>query len=181
MRGRSGRQVRAVRPAASEASRPAGPHGGIVLVSHSSELAHAALATVRGLVPGLEVPVHVAAGMPDGSLGTRVGDVVDALERAVGEVAGAGWRCGADDVPGDARVGVLVLADVGGAVMAAQAAVELVHQDAAAAGCALVVSGAPLVEGLLAAYAALGTGQDWQQAAQLADAAAGDKEALARA
>ena len=55
---------------------------GIVVVSHSLELARATAALGRGLVPGLDVRVEIAAGMPGGELGTDATEVAAAIGRA---------------------------------------------------------------------------------------------------
>lgn len=132
---------------------------GIVLVSHSRPLADAALALAQGLVPGLDVPVAVAAGLDGGELGT---DATAVLEAITGLLEG-----GADDV--------LLLADIGSGVMSAHMALELLEAMDPDAASSVRLSPAPLVEGLLAAYAAAGTGQDFAQVVQAADQAAQDK------
>ncbi|WP_172192591.1 dihydroxyacetone kinase phosphoryl donor subunit DhaM [Actinomyces faecalis] len=129
---------------------------GIVVVSHSRPLAEAAVALVAGLVPGLEVRLQIAAGTPDGGLGTDPTDVVAAIEAV------------------DDGEGVLVLADVGSGVMSAQMALELIGPELAERA---VVSPAPLVEGLLAAYAAAGTGCSFTHVCERAASAAADKQA----
>lgn len=118
---------------------------GLVLVSHSLPLAQAALDLARGLVPGLEVPVELAAGLEGGELGTDALAVAVAVERA------------------DDGGGVLVLADLGSGVLSALTALELVDPALAPR---VRVSPAPLVEGLIGAYAAAGTGQSLDQVAQ---------------
>nr|WP_300338088.1 dihydroxyacetone kinase phosphoryl donor subunit DhaM [Actinomyces sp.] len=127
---------------------------GIVVVSHSRQLAEAALDLVAGLVPGLEVSVQLAAGTPDAGLGTDPTDVMAGIEAA------------------DDGEGVLVLADVGSGIMSAQMALELLAPELAER---VVVSPAPLVEGLLAAYAAVGTGCPFDQVCERAADAAQDK------
>ncbi|HSS60200.1 MAG TPA: hypothetical protein VLK30_01945, partial [Candidatus Limnocylindrales bacterium] len=71
---------------------------GIVLVSHSFELAHG-LATMAAQVAGGEVRVEPAGGGPDGSLGTT-GDVV--------------WNA---IVKADSGQGVVVLGDLGSSIL----------------------------------------------------------------
>ena len=75
---------------------------GIVVVSHSRQLAEAAVALVAGLMPSLDVNVQVAAGTPDGGLGTDPTAVMAGIEAA------------------DDSEGVLLLADVGSGIMSAQ-------------------------------------------------------------
>ncbi|WP_103064419.1 PTS-dependent dihydroxyacetone kinase phosphotransferase subunit DhaM [Actinomyces qiguomingii] len=124
---------------------------GIVVVSHSRPLADAAVTLVRGLIPGLEAPLEVAAGLPDGTLGTDATEIMAAIEAA------------------DDGTGVVVLADLGSGVLAAQTALELLDPELAAR---VHLSGGALVEGLVAAYAAAGTGKDPVAARADADAAA---------
>ncbi|WP_136193035.1 dihydroxyacetone kinase phosphoryl donor subunit DhaM [Actinomyces procaprae] len=123
---------------------------GIVVVSHSRALAEAVVDLAKGLIPGLEVHMEVAAGMPDGTLGTDATEIMAAVERA-------------DD--GD---GVLVLADLGSGVLSAQMALELLDPELVAR---VRLSGGALVEGLVAAYAAAGTGKDLETVHADADAA----------
>ena len=127
---------------------------GIVVVSHSRQLAEEAVALVAGLMPSLDVNVQVAAGTPDGGLGTDPTAVMAGIEAA------------------DDSEGVLLLADVGSGIMSAQMAVELIDSELAER---TVVSPAPLVEGLLAAYAAAGTGCPFDQVCERAANAAADK------
>jgi phosphoenolpyruvate-protein phosphotransferase/dihydroxyacetone kinase phosphotransfer subunit len=103
---------------------------GIVVVSHSAELARGVVELARQM-GGEEVGVEEAGGMDDGSIGTDAARVQAAIERAM-----------SDD-------GVLVLMDLGSALMSAEMAVELMEGDAR-----VVLSDAPLVEGAVAAAAA---------------------------
>ncbi|WP_194948105.1 dihydroxyacetone kinase phosphoryl donor subunit DhaM [Actinomyces trachealis] len=123
---------------------------GIVLVSHSLPLAQAALELVRGLVPGLEVPVELAAGLEGGELGTDALAVAEAVARA------------------DDGGGALVLADLGSGVLSALTALELLDPELAPR---VRLSPAPLVEGLVGAYAAAGTGRSLEEVAQEAETA----------
>jgi phosphocarrier protein FPr len=103
---------------------------GIVVVSHSAELARGVVELARQM-GGEEVRVEEAGGMDDGSIGTDAARVQAAIERAMS----------AD--------GVLVLMDLGSALMSAEMAVELMDADGR-----VVLSEAPLVEGAVAAAAA---------------------------
>jgi phosphocarrier protein FPr len=107
---------------------------GIVVVSHSAELARGVVELARQM-GGEEVRVEEAGGMDDGSIGTDAARVLAAIERAMS---------------GD---GVLVLMDLGSALMSAEMAVELMESDGR-----VVLSEAPLVEGAVAAAAAARTG-----------------------
>ena len=123
---------------------------GLVLVSHSAELARAALGLAAGLVPGLDVRVELAAGLPDGGLGTDATEVAAAIGRA------------------DDGGGVLVLADLGSGIMSAETALELVDPGV---GARVRLSPAPFVEGLIGAYAAAGIGKRLDDVAGEAEAA----------
>jgi multiphosphoryl transfer protein len=123
---------------------------GLVVVSHSRALGEAAAELGREVLQGGEVRLEVAAGLDDGGLGTDATAVLAALERADG---------------GD---GAVVLMDLGSAVLSAELALELLDDDARAR---VVLSPAPLVEGLVAACVAAAGGADREAVA--AEAAAG--------
>lgn len=111
---------------------------GIVVVSHSAALADAAIAVALAMVPeGSRPVVLAAAGLPDGGLGTDAASVAE----AVGE---------ADD-----GEGVLLLVDLGSAVLSAEMGLEFCSPEVAARA---VISAAPLVEGLVAAVVAAASG-----------------------
>ena len=80
---------------------------GIVVVSHSRALAHAALDLARQMVHGAGPRTAVAAGLDDGGLGTDAMAVARAIEAV------------------DGPAGVVVLMDLGSAVMSAEMALEL--------------------------------------------------------
>ena len=121
---------------------------GIVVVSHSRALADAAVELARQMLPGRELAIEVAAGMDDGSLGTDAVAVSEAITVADG---------------GD---GVVVLMDLGSAVLPAETALELLDDEVRER---VLLSAAPLVEGLVGAVvvAAGGAGRD-QVAAEAA-------------
>jgi dihydroxyacetone kinase phosphotransfer subunit len=102
---------------------------GIVLVSHSPKLADAALELAREMVPGDSPKVKIAAGTRDGGIGTDATKVAAAITAAA------------------SPDGVLVLMDLGSAVLSAGLALEFVG-DAVGE---IRLSSAPVVEGLLAA------------------------------
>ena len=123
---------------------------GLVVVSHSRTLGEAVAELGREVLQGGQVRVEVAAGLDDGSLGTDATAVLAALERAE---------------QGD---GVVVLMDLGSAVLSAELALELLDDEARER---VVLSPAPLVEGLVAACVAAAGGAD--RAAVAAEARAG--------
>jgi dihydroxyacetone kinase phosphotransfer subunit len=102
---------------------------GIVVVSHSPKLAEAAYELAREMVPNAAPRVALAAGTGDGLTGTDATRVA----AAIAEVASAD--------------GVLVLMDLGSAVLSAELALEF----AGDVGGEVRLSSAPIVEGLLAA------------------------------
>lgn len=111
---------------------------GIVVVSHSHALAEAAIALAGEMVPAERRPrIEAAAGLDAHTFGTDA----TAIAAAVGSV---------DD--GD---GVLVLLDLGSAILSAEMALEFLDPDAAAR---VRLSPAPLVEGLVAAVVKASTG-----------------------
>jgi phosphocarrier protein FPr len=103
---------------------------GLVVVSHSRALADAAVVLARGMLPGRELAVEVAAGDVDGGLGTDATAIAAAMTAA------------------DSGDGVVVLMDLGSAVLSAETALELVDDDVRER---VVLSPAPLVEGLVGA------------------------------
>lgn len=123
---------------------------GIVLVSHSPEIARGLLTLIDQL-GGAQVPVGVAAGTPDGRLGTSADLVVEALSAA-------------DD--GD---GVVVIPDLGSAVMSVKVALE--ERDHEAGSGDVVLVDAPFVEGAVAAASLAGTGAGLAEVAAAAEQA----------
>ena len=121
---------------------------GIVLVSHSSDLA-LGLAELAGQVAGPEVRIEPAGGGPDGGLGTS-GDVVrGAIRRA------------------DSGDGVVVLADLGSSILTVR---HFLEED----GDGHVrLADAPLVEGAVAAAITASVGQPLEAVVQAAEEARG--------
>jgi phosphocarrier protein FPr len=117
---------------------------GLVVVSHSRALADAAVVLARGMLPGRELAVEVAAGDVDGGLGTDATAIAAAMTAA------------------DSGDGVVVLMDLGSAVLSAETALELVDDDARER---VVLSPAPLVEGLVGAVVTAAAGATRDQVA----------------
>ena len=122
---------------------------GIVFVSHSRSLAEGVVELARQM-GGDELPLEAAGGLEDGSIGTDAERVRAAIERAM-----------TDD-------GVLVLMDLGSAVMSAEMAVEFLQS-----GGEVALSEAPFVEGAVAAAVAARGG------ASLAEVRAEARQAIA--
>jgi phosphocarrier protein FPr len=125
---------------------------GIVVVSHSASLAEGVVELARQM-GGEELRLEPAGGMEDGSLGTDVERVRSAIERAM-----------SDD-------GVLVLMDLGSALMSAEMAIEMLESDGR-----VVMSEAPLVEGAVAAAVAARSGASLDQVRDEARGAIAMKE-----
>jgi phosphoenolpyruvate-protein phosphotransferase/dihydroxyacetone kinase phosphotransfer subunit len=137
------------------------PCVGLVVVSHSRELAQAAIALAAQMVHGRPVRLEEAAGLDDGSFGTDAVRVAEAVARA------------------DAGAGVVVLMDLGSAVLSAELALDLLEGELRER---VVLCAAPLVEGLVvAAVTASGGGSRAEVAAEAAGALAGKRAHLAPA
>lgn len=140
---------------------------GIVVVSHSRPLAEAATALAREMAPPDACPaIGIAAGIDvsdrSGSPGTvAYGTDADAVAEAITAV--------------DSPDGVLVLMDLGSAVLSAQFALELLDPDVAGR---VRLCPAPLVEGLITAVAAAGCGASLERAAEQAESSLGAKHEL---
>jgi PTS hybrid protein len=102
---------------------------GIVIVSHSPDVAKGAADMVRQMV-GEDVPLAWCGGNPDGGLGTDVGEIMRAIDRA--------WS----------EAGVAVLVDLGGAETNSEMAIELLPEDRRDR---VAVCNAPVVEGAVIA------------------------------
>jgi phosphoenolpyruvate---glycerone phosphotransferase subunit DhaM len=134
------------------------PRVGIVLVSHSVRLAEGAADLARQ-VSGGTVAVLAAGGTEDGELGTSA-------EKVARAVAGA-----------DAGAGVLVLPDLGSAVLTVRAMLADMRGLADTGGLAdmpgarVVLADAPFVEGAVAATVTAAAGADLKAVAAAAEEA----------
>lgn len=131
---------------------------GIVAVSHSARLGEAALELALQMVQGPGARVRVAAGAGSDADGTPI------LGTDAVAVAGA-----IDELAADCD-GVLVLMDLGSAVLSAELALELRLSDVP-----VRLAPAPFVEGLLAAVVSAAAGGDLDTVAAEASAALGAK------
>jgi phosphoenolpyruvate-protein phosphotransferase/dihydroxyacetone kinase phosphotransfer subunit len=127
---------------------------GLVIVSHSATLAAGVIELARQM-GGEDVAIEAAGGMadPPGEIGTDMAVVLAAIEAAA-----------SDD-------GVLVLMDLGSAVLSAEMAAEMVE------GTEVLLCEAPLVEGAVAAAARARTGASLAEVAAEARSAIGIKAA----
>ena len=127
---------------------------GIVVVSHSAEVADATVKLVVRLanLPGGGPRLVAAGGMEDGSIGTDATRIGDALAAA------------------DAGAGVVVLADLGSAVLATLTAVEELIEPTLAER--VRISRGPLVEGTFVAAVQASAGDGLEGVLAAADDAA---------
>lgn len=102
---------------------------GIVIVSHSPDVARGTADMVRQMV-GKEVPLAWCGGNPDGGLGTSVEAILAAIDEA--------WS----------ERGVALLVDLGGAETNSEMAIEMLP---VARQSKVVICNAPIVEGAVMA------------------------------
>ena len=134
---------------------PSGRPGvGLVVVSHSRTLARSAVALAAEMLHGRPLRIEVAAGLDDTTFGTDAVAIMEAIERA------------------DGPAGVVVLMDLGSAVLSTELALDLLQDPSIRDRVTL--SPAPLVEGLIvAAVAAAGGASRAEVAAEARDALMG--------
>jgi phosphocarrier protein FPr len=131
---------------------------GIVVVSHSRALACAAVQLAEQMLHGSRPPIAVAAGLDATTLGTDAVQIKEAIEQV------------------DGPAGVVVLLDLGSAVLSAELARDLLDPLTRER---VLLSPAPLVEGLVAAaVTAAGGGSATEVAAEAAGALAGKQAHL---
>ena len=123
---------------------------GIVIVAHSQELAQGVCALASQMSAQANLPIAAAGGLEDGSLGTSF----DRIQQAMDAVY-------SDD-------GVLVLMDLGSAVMTTQMLLEMLPAEQRAR---IRLSNAPLVEGAIAAAVAASLGDDLDKVQRAAETA----------
>ena len=111
---------------------------GIVVVSHSAQIAAGTVELARQMA-GEDLRIEAAGGTADGELGTDATAIMTAITTA------------------DAGAGVVVLVDLGSAVLATQTALELLGEDASSR---VRLSRGPLVEGAVVAAVQASVGDD---------------------
>ncbi|WP_284986844.1 dihydroxyacetone kinase phosphoryl donor subunit DhaM [Arthrobacter sp. fls2-241-R2A-172] len=121
---------------------------GIVVVSHSSKIAEGAVELAAQMAPDVELVA--AGGTDDDRIGTSLEKVLAAVEQSLVDSGGDG---------------VVVLTDLGSAVMTAESAMEF-----ASAPEAVRLADAPLVEGLVAAAVAAQGGAGVEDVLKAAEA-----------
>lgn len=127
-----------------------GPLVGIVVVSHSATIAEGVV-ELAAQMAGPDVRLLAAGGAIDGSLGTDAGRIAEAIAKA------------------DAGAGVVVLADLGSAVLSAKLALDMIDPEVAAR---TRLSGGPLVEGAVVAAVQASAGDDLSAVLEAAEEAA---------
>ncbi len=103
---------------------------GIVIVSHSWKIAEGVCDLAREMAHGHE-GIIPAGGLDDGSTGTDAQRIADAIVEA------------------DTGDGVVILADIGSAIMSAESAIEILEDEGR--GINAVIADAPIVEGSVCA------------------------------
>ena len=121
---------------------------GLVIVSHSAKVADGTL-ELAAQMAGDRVRIVAAGGMQDGAIGTDATRILAAIEGA------------------DAGAGVVVMTDLGGAVLAASTALDLLDPALAAR---VRLSRGPLVEGAIVAAVQAAIGDDVEAVCEAADA-----------
>src|SRR5438105_4523082 len=122
---------------------------GLVIVSHSAQLAEG-VAELAGQMAQGRVPIAVAGGTTEGALGISVEKITEALHAV------------------DGPDGILVLLDLGSAVMSTEMAVEAFAPNWQHR---IVISPAPLVEGAVIAAVEASIGNSLHDVAEAAASA----------
>jgi dihydroxyacetone kinase phosphotransfer subunit len=123
---------------------------GIVIVSHSEKLAQG-VAELAGMMAS-EAPVMAAGGLDDGTLGTSFEKIVKAVDSVY-----------SDD-------GVLILMDMGSAVMTAEMVIESMPDRK------IKMVDCPLVEGAVVAAIGSSSNQNMEEIMQAAQESASEKK-----
>jgi PTS hybrid protein len=122
---------------------------GIVVVSHSAKVADGVV-ELAAQMAGHDVALIPVGGAADGSLGTDADRITKAITDA------------------NRGAGVVILGDLGSAILASEAAIEAVGPSASVS---VRVSSGPLVEGAVVAAVQASIGQDLDEVLAAADAA----------
>jgi phosphoenolpyruvate---glycerone phosphotransferase subunit DhaM len=120
---------------------------GIVIVSHSPDIARGTADMVRQMV-GEKVPLAWCGGDPGGGLGTSVEAIIAAIQKA--------WS----------EKGVAILVDLGGAETNSEMAVEMLSEERRER---VVVCNAPIVEGAVMAATEASAGSSLDRVCQTAE------------
>ncbi|WP_438856045.1 dihydroxyacetone kinase phosphoryl donor subunit DhaM [Agromyces sp. M3QZ16-3] len=129
---------------------------GIVVVSHSEQLASGVVELAHQMAPN--VRIEPAGGTDDGRIGTS-------FERVTAAIGAA-----------DAGTGVVVLCDLGSAILTAETAMDFLDDDQRDR---VRIADAPLVEGAVAASVAAESGDSLEVVVRAAESAGGGASAPA--
>jgi phosphoenolpyruvate---glycerone phosphotransferase subunit DhaM len=125
------------------------PLVGIVVVSHSSRLAEG-IVEMAAQMAGPDLALIAVGGAPDGRLGTDADRIAAAIQSA------------------DAGRGIVILCDLGSAILATEVAIETLDGDLAAR---VRVSGGPIVEGAVIAAVQASIGDSLDEVLRAAESA----------
>jgi phosphoenolpyruvate---glycerone phosphotransferase subunit DhaM len=125
-----------------------GAYVGLVVVSHSVRIAEGT-AELAGQMAGEGVRIVAAGGLEDGTIGTDAARIAEAIQAA------------------DAGAGVVVLVDLGSAVLSTVTALELLGDPGN-----VRLSRGPIVEGAVIAAVQASTGSSLDEVLEAAEAAA---------
>lgn len=114
---------------------------GIVVVSHCEKIAEGVVDFCSQMAQR-DVKIEAAGGTADGRIGTDAMKIMEAIARA------------------DDGTGVLILVDLGSAVMSTELAIELLDEDIRER---VVIADAPIVEGSIVAVVQASTGASLQE------------------
>lgn len=124
------------------------PLVGLVIVSHSAKVADGTL-ELAAQMAGDEVRIVAAGGLADGAIGTDATRIAAAIQAA------------------DAGAGVVVMTDLGSAVLSASTALEMLDEEQAAR---VRLSRGPIVEGAIVAAIQASVGDNLEVVVETADA-----------
>jgi PTS hybrid protein len=119
---------------------------GILVVSHSAKAAEG-IAEIASQMSGGIVPVRAVGGTEEGELGTSVSSIVEALGGLLEEAEG-----------------VVLVPDLGSAVLSARSALEFLGDDAKK----VLIVDAPVLEGAMMASVEASIGSSLERVAQVA-------------
>lgn len=125
------------------------PLVGIVVVSHSAKVAEG-IVELAAQMAGPDVRLLGVGGTPEGDIGTDADGIARAIRSA------------------DAGVGVLVIGDLGSAILATEAALETLDPELQAR---VRLSGGPIVEGAVIASVQASIGESLDDVLQAAESA----------
>ena len=137
---------------------PGRPYVGIVVVSHSRQLA-AGVVELAAQMAAPELAIVAVGGAADGGLGTDADGIAVAIRAA------------------DSGHGVVVLADLGSAILATDAAIETLTADLAGR---VRISGGPIAEGAVVAAVQASIGESLEAVLGAAEAARDLDKGVAR-